>query len=239
MPREVCPAGIRRATFQGDAVTLSVAIAPVGVYDWEPVETTVTVGASAAAKAATTITTVALTEKMYKGQALSFVDADGLETMAILSADAEVGATSLTVYALPEAIAAASVAQFPAKVAERNSVNFSESANTAETQTGDSGGYMRMIVSGFAAPTVTADGLMTYKNAGYTTCFNCFAERQRVFARIVYPAPSPAYTKGFQRYGYFVVNSLGNDAAADAQITAPLELTADGGICYVDPTPTP
>jgi predicted secreted protein len=175
---------------------------------------------------------------MYKGQALAFVDADGFETLAILSADADVGATNLTVYALPEAIAAGATAQFPAKVTERSSINFSESANTAETQTGDSGGYMRMIISGFAAPTVTADGLFVYKNAGYTTCYNCFAERLRVFARIVYPAPSPAYTKGIQRYGYFVVNSLGNDASADAQITAPLELTADGGICYVDPTPT-
>lgn len=235
--REVCPAGIRRATFQGDAVTLTVAIAPVGVYEWEPADMTVTVG-TLVAKGDTTITVTATTEKMYKGQALSFVDADGFETMAILSADAAVGATSLTVYALPEPIAAAATAQFPAKVSERSGINFSESANTAETQTGDSGGYMRMIISGFAAPTITADGLMTYKNAGYTTCFNCFSERQRVFARIVYPAPSPAYLKGFQRYGYFVVNSLGNDAAADAQITAPLELSADGGVCYVDPTPT-
>lgn len=237
MPREICPAGIRRATFQGDAVVLTVAIAPVGVYDWEPEPITVTVG-TAAAKGAESVPVTGLTEKMYKGQALTFADADGFESMAILSDDAAVGATSLDVYALPEAIAIGATAQFPAKVSERNSINFSESANTAETQTGDSGGYMRMIISGFAAPTITADGLMVYKNPGHMTAFNCFLERQRVFARLVYPAPSPEYTKGFQRYGYFVVNSLGNDASADAQITAPLELTADGGVCYVDPTPT-
>jgi predicted secreted protein len=198
---------------------------------------TVEVG-TLAAKGATAIPVTALTEKMYRGQALAFVDADGLETLAILSADAAVGATSLTVYALPEAIAAAATAQFPAKLSERSSVNFSASANTAETQTGDSGGEVRMIVSGFGARTITTDGVFVYKNAGYETARNCFLERLRVFARVVYPAPSPAYTKGLQRYGYFVVNSMGNDASADAQITAPVELTSDGGVCEVDPTPT-
>jgi hypothetical protein len=237
MVREICPAGIKRATFQGDSVILEVAIAPVGVYDWIPARMTVTVG-TLAAKGAVAIPVTALTEKMYKGQALSFVTADGFETIAVLSADVVVGATSLPVYALAEPVAAAATAQFPAKITERSSVNFSESANTAGTQTFDSGGHERMIVSGFGAPTISADGLMVYKNAGYTTAFNCFAERLRLFTRVIYPAPSPAYTLGFQRYGYFVVNSLGNDASADSQITAPLELTADGGVCYLDPTPT-
>jgi len=238
MPREVCPSGIRRATFQGDLVVLKLAIVPVGIYNWDPSDMTVTVSGDVA-KGATSITVTATTEKMYKGQALTFVDTTGYETLAILSADAEVGASSLTVYEIPELIPDGATANFPVKLAERSSVNYSASANTAETQTGDSAGEMRMIVSGFAAKTVSTDGVFTYKNAGYETCRNCFASRERVFVRIQYPAPNPQYTTGLERNGFFVVNSLGNDASADSQITAPVELTSDGGVCEVDPVPVP
>lgn len=237
MPQTTCDPGIRRNTYQGDAVALKVAILQPGILNKTFIDQTVTVGTDAV-KGATSITVSATTEDMYIGQALAFVDADGKETIAQLSDDALTGTTSLTVFALPETVPAAATAQFPAKVVERSGVNLSDSANIAETQTGDSAGNTRSIVSGFAARTITADGIETDYNAGLKTCRYAYRNRQQVYARIEYPAPNANYIKGKQVYGVFHVNAMNVDASADAQITAPVELTSDGGICEVDPTET-
>lgn len=237
MPQTICDPGIRRSTYQGDAVALKVAVLQPGVLNKVFTDMIVTVGTEAA-KAATSISVTATTEDMYTGQVLAFVDADGKETMAQLSADALTGATSLTVFALPEVIPAAATAQFPAKVVERSGINFSDSANAAETQTTDSGGNTRSVITGFAARTISADGIETDYNAGLKTCRYAYRNRQRVFARLEYPAPNANYLKGKQIYGVFHVTDMSIDASADAQITAPIELTSDGGICEIDPTET-
>jgi len=238
MPQTICDLGLRRSTYQGDTVALKVAILQPGVLSKTFTDQTVTVATGGGAKGATAIPVTATTEDMYVGQALAFVDSDGKETIAQLSEDALVGATSLTVFPLPEAVPEAATAEFPAKVVERSGVNFSDSANVAETQTGDSGGNTRSIISGFAARTITADGIETDYNAGLKTCRYAYRNRQQVYGRIEYPAPNANYLKGKQIYGVFHVNSMAIDASADAQITAPVELTSDGGICEIDPTET-
>lgn len=235
MPQTLCDPGIRRATYQGDQVVLKVAILQPGILNKVFTDMTVTVGAEAV-KGATSITVAATTEDMYTGQALAFVDADGKETLAVLSVDALTGATSLIVNPLPETIPATATAEFPVKVVERSGINFSDSANIAETQTNDSAGNTRSIVSGFAARTISADGIEVDYNAGLKTCRYAYRKRIRLYARLEYPAPNLNYSKGKQIYGVSWVNAMNQDAAADGQITAPIELTYDGGICEIEPT---
>lgn len=74
-------------------------------------------GAATAAKLATTIALLAATTvEMQVGQPLMFVDIDGFQFIATLSAIAIVGATSLSVKPLDEAIPAGSSAEFPVYV---------------------------------------------------------------------------------------------------------------------------
>ena len=221
MPRPVSPSPATR----GKDTEFVVALTAPGLRV-VPTDETITVATGGGTKGSSTIPVAATTNPLYAGQALMFEDATtGLPTIAILSADAAAGATSLTVTALGEAIPESATAQFPVRCMMRQEASISRSTNTTEIDDFD-----RTIVD-FIQTSTTAetslDGMYTHYDAGRFTLEFAQSNQREVYFRRTLAAPNANYTKGTQESGFGIVSSTESPAPNDGMVgfTASLQVT--------------
>lgn len=216
----------------GHQTKISCAIAPI-----KPVAQTVTVGATEAAKAATSITVTALTEPVYKDNYLLFSDADGLEYLAKVTADAEDGATTLTVAALAEAIPAGATASWPPELLDRSAADVNRSYSSQEIMTLNTAGN-RTIVTINSSKGVSAPGFYYYKNAGYKTATVAAENKVSVWVFVEYEPPSEAFSKGEMVIGKAVITERPTTSPADNFINGDLTFEFSGSVEEIDAVPT-
>jgi hypothetical protein len=200
-----------------------------------PSDITVTVdtGGAAAAAAAIPVTsdlTGDLEASATKPLYLTFVNADGTEVLATITA---IAATELTCLALPAAIEAAATATFPLQLLARTAANISSGSSDTTTTTFDTDGYADGLVTGLNY-SVSIPGNFLTQDAGWLTCFSAQNEFDEVWLKVELPAPpSGNYTKGFIFEGAATVTTNIDDPA-DGIITAPIDAVFRG-----KPTITP
>ncbi|MEH2070010.1 MAG: hypothetical protein V7K47_17925 [Nostoc sp.] len=220
---------------------LYLALLPVGVRAKPTDQTLTTSGASNAAipKAATSIPLeTALLGLIPKGQWLLFKDADGVERLAQLSADAVVGATALTVFPLPEAIADAAVAEFPVRIQARSGASVARSANLQSSITFDSGSEHDGTTTSRERG-LSAAGNYLYYDAGLRTAEYAYENDQEVWVRRVLPPPSDAYSAGKVTEGPAAITSIPDEVPADGFVSQSLEVAYLGYCSEVQPKPKP
>jgi hypothetical protein len=221
---------------------LLLALLPLGVRV-QPVTQTLTIDTTGGtntpvAKGAVAIPlTVALTGLISQGQWLLFTDSTGIERVAQLSADAPVGATSLAVNALPEAIADGATAPFPVAIQARTGASVSRSANLQTTVTFDSGAE-RDGTTIVRERNLSAAGNYLYYDAGLRTAEYAFENDQEVWVTRILPPPSNAYTTGKITQGPAAVTSIPDETPASGFITQNLEIAFLGYCNESAPTPT-
>jgi hypothetical protein len=168
-----------------------------------------------------------------KGQYFLFKDADGIERLAQLSADAVDGATSLTVYALPEAIADGATAEYPVRIQARTSASVARSASLQSTITFDSGAE-RDGTTTSRERGLSAGGNYLHFDAGLRTAEFAFENDLEVWIMRELPPPTGAYSVGKTTEGPAAITSLPDEAPADNFITQGFE-AAFLGTCIESP----
>ncbi|MHC5755552.1 MAG: phage tail protein [Nostoc sp.] len=218
---------------------LYLALLPTGVRAKPVDQTLVAAGVSSAAiaKAATSIPIEdALTGLIPKGQWLLFKDESGVERLAQLSADAVVGATTLAVFALPEAIADGSTAEFPVRIQARSGASVARSANLQSSITFDSGSE-RDGTTTSRERGLSAAGNYLYYDAGLRTAEYAYENDQEVWVKRILPPPSDAYSLGKLTEGPAAITSIPDEVPADGFVSQNLEVAFLGYCNEVQPKP--
>ena len=228
--------GVKIATHppvEGKGVELYVAVLPKGKRK-KPLACVLSAGA--ATKGATTLTVTGLVGSIQRGQYLLFSTADGEEYICQVSATSGVAATSLTVFALPEAIPAGATAQYPTYVWDRKGADLNRSYKFSGVTTFNTGGSQDGIVTG-VEKTASLPGLYYVKNAGYRTIKWC-SENDREFWFIrEMPAPSDEYLSGDRVEGPAICTGIKEGAPDEGFVTADIEITLLGKCVELDPIP--
>lgn len=231
------PRVANHAAVEGYSVDTYVALAP---NDDIIVDEILTVATGGALKGATTVTiTTGLTNKMYKGQALTFYNpTTKVETLVELNADAAPGATSLTVRALAKALTAGDKAEFPVNVWDRSSNDLDESSNFSGVSgnNDDRGGQNGTITGGDFSYSI--NGRFHYENAGAATMryarpngLKCWFKRQLPNTN------SNFYTTGPAEQFYGFVTQRATPAATDGNVEENFSIQGIGTITRILPTP--
>lgn len=178
--------------------------------------------AAIATAAATSITVEALDEPIAASanspSFLSFVDANGEESFATVTASAAAGATTLTVEPLRKAIANASTAEYPARLSGRTSANFEPNVQDQEINTFDSDGFETGIVTKVGYQ-FSCDGNFLPLDAGVRSCFHAVNNFLNLW--VIYQMPTPAgYTSGYTFKGVASVTAMPIQNPAENFITA-------------------
>lgn len=212
-------------------------IVRVGIGKIKPVVQTLTLDA-AATKGATSLTlATGLTAPIDKDNWLLFVDADGLEFLAKVTADADSGDTTLTVKALDEAITDAAVAKFPSELYDRSAVNVARTYNNSEVFTLNTGGD-RQVVPTTATKNATAPGFWYWHNAGYRICKEAAEAKKPVWLFVEYEPPSAAFSKGIIVSGKAVITARPTDSPANGFLTGDINFEFTGPVSETDPVAT-
>jgi len=222
----------------GRGTVVTVAPLEPGVRAEIP-EQTITVGATAAAVAATTITVAALDEPLAASAEnpvfLAFEDAvDGSDRFVVVTAPADAGDTTLTVAPLKRAIAPASTAIFPVKLQARTSADIATSTTDTTSTTFDSEGFADGVVTG-AGYTISCGGNLLQLDAGYRTCLHAFQNFREIQVRIQLPSPGAGYTKGYVYTGVAAVTDIPTTTPSDGLITNPIALVVRGNMRVLEP----
>lgn len=187
----------------------------------------------AATKSATSLTiSPGLVNPIAAGQWLMFTDATGKERLAKVTVNAEVGATSLTVAALPEAIADDSTAGFPVELFDRTAADLSQSFNLAEIATFNTGGSRDGVITGDSTD-ISLPGLYYAYNAALMTIRDAARGGSEIYLEVEYDKPSDAYSRGEVTYGYLLVTGYNQASPVDGFISADI----DGALVSVDTKP--
>ncbi|AUB36146.1 hypothetical protein COO91_02047 [Nostoc flagelliforme CCNUN1] len=218
--------------YNGDKTIVRVAIGKI-----KPVSQTLTLGETGAKAAVTLTLGTALTAPIDKDNWLLFVDSNGLEYLAKVTADAAIGVTALTVKALDEAIPDEAVAKFPSELYDRSAINLARTYNNSEVFTLNTGGD-RQVVATTATKNATAPGFWYWHNAGYRVCKEAAEAKKPVWLFVEYEPPSPAFSKGIIVSGKAVITSRPTDSAANAFLTGDLNFEFTGPVSESDPVPT-
>lgn len=222
----------------GRGTVVTVAPLEPGVRAEIP-EQTITVGATAATVAATTITVAPLEEPLAASAEnpvfLAFEDAvDGSDRFVVVVAPAAAGDTTLTVAPLKRAVAAASTAIFPVKLLARTSADIATTAADTTSTTFDDGGFSDGVVTS-AGYTVSCGGNLLQLDAGYRTCLYAYQNFREVQIRIQLPNPGAGYTKGYVYTGVASVTDIPVTNPSDGIITNPISLTIRGKMKVEEP----
>lgn len=220
-------------TTSGKNVEVVVALAPLGERTPFVADT---LTATAAAKGATAVTVSATLNKMVAGQGLLFIDSTtNRQYFAQLTADAAVGATSLTVGSLGEAIPAGATAQFPVRAMLRTTADLTSSTDLAEVDTYDHKVKAQTPLTRDLS--FAMDGMYTYYDGALATLRFADANGREVYVKRQFPAPSSAFSVGESQAFFAVVESMDiaapNDSFVDANVS--LKIVTDPVI--VAPTP--
>ena len=224
------------STTRGKNTDVCVALVPQGSTVF-PVSEVLTVGATPAAKGATTLTVAsATTNSLVSGQGLVFVDSNDAQYLAVLDADYEPGVTELTVRALGEEIPAASTAAFPVRFALRTTADVSKSLENEETDTFDHEATSYTPTTANAE--MTLDGMFGWVDAGRETLEAAYASKGFIYVSKTLDAPSAAYVRGEREEGIAIVSSLDKPAPNDGQVNFNASLQISGQLVRTDPVPT-
>lgn len=222
----------------GRGTVVTVAPLESGVRAEIP-EQTITVGATAVAIAATTITVEALDEPLVASVAnpvfLAFEDAiDGSDRFVVVTAPAIAGATTLTIAPLKRAIAAASTAIFPVKLQARTNADIATTSGDATSTTFDGGGFADGVVTS-AGYTVSCGGNLLQLDAGYRTCLHAYQNFREVQIRIQLPNPGAGYTTGYVYTGVASITDIPVTNPADGIISNPISFAIRGAMRVIEP----
>lgn len=222
----------------GRGTKVTIALLPLGVRE-EVVPQVITVGATEAAAAATTITVAPLTEPIFASPTspvfLAFEDAvTGGERFVKVVANAADGATTLTVEALKRAIAPDSTSVYPVKLQARTSADLSTTSNDVTSTTFDSGGYVDGIVASIGYG-LSCPGNFLQLDAGFRTAFFAFNEFREVWIALEMPNPGAGYTKGYVFKGAASVTDCPISDPADGVVSANVSLAMRGKLTIVEP----
>lgn len=177
----------------------------------------------AIAKAATSITLgVATVNPIAAGQWLMFTSPTGLERVAQASANVNIGATAIPVYALPEAIPEDSTADFPQELFDRTGADLSQSFNLAEIATFNTGGSRDGVITGDSTD-ISLPGLYYAYNAALMTIRDAANNGAEVYLEVEYDKPSDAYTRGEVTSGYLLVTGYNQASPVDGFVSADID----------------
>lgn len=199
-----------------------------------PATQTVTLTAEIAA-AALTAAVEALDVAIPAGTFLLFESTGQVQRMVKVTANAAVGATSLTIAANPRLVATAATAEFPSRIWDRSNVDIDQSASSETVNTFEAGAS-GIRVSGSIERSVSIPGFWRpHDNPGYAMADEAFSSGNAIFFGIKYPAPSGA-TKGIEKRFRGIVTSMpiANDSAG--LIAGDIEIEISGAITEVAET---
>lgn len=224
---------------KGKGTKIRVALLPEGSRE-EPVAANITSAASSTAAGTTTITltgTLGAGVLIPAGSYLPFIAPTTGKTVPVrLTADAEEGDSSLAVAAIPEAIAASSVAAFPTPLKGRTAANLSRSTTDVTRTDFDSDGYSdgtgTSLEQGLDIP-----GSYLPTDAGYLTLEYAQENLREVWIEYELPRPSALYSKGKIYKGVCSVMDLPLDNSAEGVIDSNGTLKWRGKPIKVDPVP--
>ena len=222
-------------TTRGKDTALHFALVPLGSKAF-PTAEVFTVGATPAAKGATSITLAgATTNPLIDGQGLLFVDANDFQFIAAVDGDHAAGVTDITVRALGEEIPAAATASFPVRSALRQAANISKSAENTEIDTFDHEASEYLVTRNTAE--LSADGLYGLKDAGRETLEAAYEQKIPVYFSVTYAPDSAQYTRGEREEGFAIITSLGKDSPNEDQNSFNASLSVSGKLTRTDPIP--
>ncbi|MBW4648911.1 MAG: hypothetical protein KME06_09435 [Kastovskya adunca ATA6-11-RM4] len=199
----------------------------------KPTPETLAIGAAGPAKGATTITLAgAPTNVIQSGQRLLFVDEDGNEFIAVVSAKPT--STALSVRALDEAIPPGATAQFPVKMWDRTDSGVDRSYNMASVNHYDDGGTRDGVSTG-SEKNISLPGIYYEKNAGLITCLHAADQGIPIWIRRELPPPSDAFSTGRVIEGAGLITGAPDSAPTDNFVTMDLNASFVGDVLEVSP----
>lgn len=217
--------------YNGDKSIVRVAIGKI-----RPVSQTLTLDAAAVKGAVSLTLATALTGAIDKNNWLLFVNADGLEFLAKVTADAPIGATTLTVKALDEAVTNASVAKFPSELYDRSAIDLDFKYSTKDVFTLNTGGD-RQVIASTSQKSAKAPGFWYWWNPGLQICKEAAESKTPIWLQIEYEPPSAAYSKGPITVGKAVISSRPKSSQADGFVTQDLDFEFTGPVTEIEPVP--
>ena len=226
---------VPQLTTRGRNTDVCVAVMPFGSRVFPTAESLV-IGATPAAKGATTIDLAAPTTNAFvKGQGLLFVDANDLQFFAVIDENADAGVSSLTVLPLGEEIPAAAAAAFPVRSLLRTSADLSESVETEEIDTFDhlSTAYLQTGQNG----EFSAEGLYSAFDPGAACVRAAMEQGLRVYVRRTLEKPSDQYVSGAREEFFAIVTSVEMPATVDGSVAFNVSFQVDGEISRSAPVP--
>lgn len=217
----------------GKGTKVFTALLPVGSRV-EPQPVTLTVTNAAQPKDTTSPATITLSAALPAGTLIAAgnylgfrAPNTGKTVLVQLIEDAEAGDTAVTVSMIPEEIAAASVAQFPLRLAGRTNANLSRSGSRQSSVDFDSDGYADGLTTSLEQG-ITMNGNWLPTDAGFATAeYGCENLRELYFW-LEMPKISAAYSKGRIYHGPGSITSLPLEIPADGIITGNIEATFNG-----------
>jgi hypothetical protein len=228
----------------GQGTIVDLAMLPIGSR-LEPVDTTITSAATLTAKDVTGGATINLTGALGAGV---FIPADsfvafvapttGAQVLVQLSDNAEASDTSLSVYEIPEAIAASSVATYPLRLKGRTAANLGRSGNRVSSVDFDSAGFSDGLTTSIEQ-TIEVPGSWLPLDPGFATAEQAFLKLREVYVWLTLPKISEAYTKGRIYKGAASITALPLEIPADGIITGNISLTFNGEPDFVRDEATP
>jgi hypothetical protein len=202
------------------------------------VEQTLTVNANVAKGATSIALTTPLTGPIKKGQYLCFADANDVERLVLITADANptvaTPISTLTVKELDEAITANAKAEFPPYLWDRTGADLDESFANNKVTTFNTGGAEDGTPTTKTAK-VSLPGLKWHYNAAYRTALKAAHDQAFVYVKRMEPAPNSNFTTGDVYEGRGLVTSHKSAAGTDANVTGDLDVEFMGAPKITDP----
>ncbi|MBW4692202.1 MAG: hypothetical protein KME27_10595 [Lyngbya sp. HA4199-MV5] len=189
------------------------------------------------AKGATSVTLFEpLLGPVYAGQYLCFADSNDVEKSAKVTVSAAIGATTLTVRALDEAITAGSGAEFPTYLWDRTDASLDETFATVQTVTFNTGGAQLQTPTTIDRK-ITLPGIKWHYNAAFRTAAEQADLQKFIYVKRLEPAPNPSFITGDSIVGIGVVTSNKQAGQANAPISGDLEISFSGAVIKAVPVP--
>jgi len=206
----------------------------VAVDETYPTPHTITLSGAVAADAVS-MTVVALTEPVKAGTYLIFEDADQIQRMVKVTADAAAAAVSLTIDPAPRAIADATTAEYPSRVWDRSNVDIDQSAGSETVNTFEAG-TSGLRVAGSIERSMTSPGFWRPNdNPGYAMCDEAFQNGTTLWFSVEYPAPDGA-TAGRKKRFRGIVTSMPVASDSAGFIQGDIEVEISGNVTDVPET---
>jgi len=201
-----------------------------------PTPGVITLGTSIAAGATTIAVTATTCGNMRAGQFLRFVEPAGKERIVQLSADALIGATSLSVNPVDVAIATGAVAAFPVECFDRTAADLTSAFKLSEVYTFNTGGFRDGVISS-TSKDLSLTGIYYAFDAGSLTMNYAAYKGLECYFDITLPSPSPDYNTGLQVVGPGGVTSNDMKIPVEGFISNDFKVNFLGPISFSPPAP--